>query len=126
MAEWKSIIFKEKFVKKSGEKASLIICPYQSKYEGYSFWHPTKLIYTTNKPGILTLRYTDEFEFRLTKCGYFGNKVGDPMKVTAAEIAALDWGSDVDESELNPYETHKPEPLKPIKNPTALEELLDD
>lgn len=125
MAEWKSIFIREKNVKKSGSKAVLVACPYLSKYTGWSFWHPAKLVFDTDQQGVLRLRYTDEFEFRLVQYGGFNNKIGE-MKVKAEEIASLDWKCDIDEAELDPYETHKPEPLKPIENPIALEDLIDE
>lgn len=56
MAEWKSIFIREKNVKKSGSKAILVACPYLSKYTGWSFWHPAKLVFDTDQQGVLQFK----------------------------------------------------------------------
>lgn len=64
---WKQIeINKQNIVYDTGS-STLVKMPNKSKYAGYKFWHPSKLIRYGNNDYARTLSYTDEFVFKLFK-----------------------------------------------------------
>lgn len=41
---WKNVNANVNQIKTETEKAVLINCPHNSKYDGYSYWHSSKLV----------------------------------------------------------------------------------
>ena len=88
MAEWKSIQINIQNIETRIEKAVLINCPQKSKYSGYSFWHPSKLIRDGKHSYAVSLSYTDEFEFTLHKYGKNKTILGE-IKIRSQELEAV-------------------------------------
>ena len=66
---WKNIQINIQNIQTEIGTATLIKMPNNSKYSGYKFWHPSKLIRSGNNSYAKSLGYTDEFTFKLKKFG---------------------------------------------------------
>lgn len=64
---WKQIEINKQNVVYDTGSSTLIKMPNKSKYAGYKFWHPSKLIRSGSNDYARTLSYTDEFVFKLFK-----------------------------------------------------------
>ena len=67
--EWKTIDINIQNIDNDNGKATLIKMPNNSKYAGYKFWHPSKLVRDGNNSYAKTFSYNDEFIFKLKKYG---------------------------------------------------------
>lgn len=115
---WKGIAINESLILRKTERSVLIAMPRFSDYSGYTFWHPLKLVRC--EYGIVSLRYTDDFQFRLqkrekTRKGQW--ELTDEVTLTAKEIEDV-------LSEEEPL-IYTPKPLEP-EEATADESLVDD
>lgn len=96
---------------------SLRVCmPEGSDYEGYSFFHPLKLV---NGEYGLSLVYNDDWVFRLAKRKKVG---GEWQTVSTAELTPEELKDAIGDIPL----LHKPPKLDPLENVEPLEELLDE
>lgn len=89
MSEWKSVKFNKQNIQAETAKATLINMPHKSAYDGYAFWHPSKLIRYGSNSYERTLSYTDDFKFKLKKFGkgkYNKFDVVDEIEISAEEI----------------------------------------
>lgn len=77
MSNWKSFLINDNQIVAWTNKAVLIKMPKTSKYRGYEFWHPSKLVRISGKQ--YAIRFNDNFTFRLKKNGNVKN-------ITAGEI----------------------------------------
>ena len=66
---WKNIQINVQNIETETEKATLIKMPKNSRYAGYKFWHPSKLVRYGSNSYSRSLGYTDEFTFKLLKFG---------------------------------------------------------
>lgn len=66
---WKNIQINIQNIQTETGTTTLIKMPNNSKYSGYKFWHPSKLIRNGNNSYAISLGYTDEFTFKLKKFG---------------------------------------------------------
>ena len=109
--------------------------PNNSKYAGYNFWHPDKCVHSVyGRDDVLSIGYTDDFTFRIFKQGKNFNKL-DEKTITVKEFEEIFEKMD---SNIRPWIKnkwsekkdidiiHTPEVMKPIENPTAKSELVDD
>lgn len=118
---WKTININRQNIKTETGKAVLIACPHKSEFDGYVFWHPSKLVREGRHRNAVSMSYTDEFTFRLKKYGkgrYSQYDVIDEVPVGADEIEEIFRVMDDNISapdEKNPYETHKPEAVEAVK-----------
>lgn len=128
---WKNININRNSIKAETMKAVLISMPHSSDYDGYSFWHPSKLVRDGRNSGAVSIGYTDEFTFHLKKYGkgkWNSREVIDEQEIRAEEFEeafGIIDGNIEPPSEVNCYETHRPEALEPVKK-EAIEELKDD
>lgn len=127
---WKNISINKNQIAAETSKSVLINMPHNSEYNGFSFWHPSKLVRQGKHNGAVSLGYTDEFIFKLKKYGkgkYNGREVIDEMEISAAEFAEA-FGATNDNIKSkeykSPYETHKPTEHEAI-NSEAIDELKD-
>lgn len=66
---WKNIQINKQNIQHDTGRTVLINCPHKSNYDGYSFWHPSKLIRDGKHSYAVSLSYTKEFKFKLLKYG---------------------------------------------------------
>lgn len=116
---WKQVNINIQNIKHETGKAVLINCPHNSDYDGYSFWMPSKLIRNGKHSYAVSLSYTDDFKFVLKKYGKgkFNSKdVLDEIEISVKDFEEM-FGvmNDNITEKLNPYETHKPEPIEPTE-----------
>ena len=122
---WKRLNIHKSLIKRETMKAVLIAMPHSSDYDGYSFWHPQKCVFSGPHKGAITISFTDSFEFRLM------DKEGYEETLSAEEM--IDQLEEMSNS-ITPrrrsrkqklMETHVPAPLTPSKT-EAIEELRDE
>lgn len=66
---WKNVEINIQNIETVTGKATLIKMPNQSRYAGYKFWHPSKLVRYGSNSYARSIGYTDEFTFKLKKYG---------------------------------------------------------
>lgn len=122
--QWQSLIFNSQNIEKETARAVLIKLPHSSKFDGWSFWHPKKLIKDAGGKGyFLSLSYTDDWEFKISK--------GKDLKViTPKDIEeAFNRGHEAFEFAIEntkPYNPiHTPDQL-PLNDEISIEEELKD
>lgn len=126
---WKNLQINKQNIKTETAKAVLINCPKKSKYSGYSFWHPSKLVRSGKHSYAVSVGYTDEFEFRLKKYGggkYNSRQILDEVTISAAEFVEM-FGV-MDENIKAPKErdeVHVPESVE-AEEVDVLPELRDE
>ena len=128
---WKNININIQNIKAQSSRSILIAMPHSSDYDGYCFWHSSKLVREGRHSNAVSIGYTDDFNFRLIKYGkgkWNSRDVIDEIYINASQLE--DAFGVMNENikapkQVNIYETHKPEELKPIKS-DALEELKDE
>lgn len=89
---WKSIEINIQNIETRIQKVTLIKMPSKSKYTGYKFWFPSKLIKKGSNNYSVTLCYTNEFKFALKKYGngkYNKFKVIDEITISAVELEEI-------------------------------------
>lgn len=127
---WKNININKNQVNTETEKAILINCPHNSKYDGYSFWHPKKIVREGKNSASLSIGYNNEFKFILKKYGkgkYNQNNVIDEKVILVEEFENI---FRIENENIqapiikNEYETHKPELKKEVEN-NLIDELID-
>lgn len=122
MANWSRLRIPKSNVVYETATAVLITMPHSSDYDGFKFWHSRKIAEDTGK--CYNILYSDDFTFRLFKNGkgrYNQREIIDRKEVGAEEIAEAFHV----EEYADPWETHRPEELKPEKT-EVLEGLLDE
>lgn len=115
---WKGIAISESLILRTTERSALIAMPRFSDYNGFTFWHPLKLV--RYEFDLVSIRYTDDFLFRLqkrekTRKGQW--ELTDEITLTAEEIEDVF-------SEEEPL-IYTPKPLEP-EHATVDESLVDD
>lgn len=135
---WKSINFNAQNIECESDKATLIKMPNNSNYEGYVFWHPSKLVREIGGKGYhLSFSFTDDFKFKVFKSGKGKHNFRKIIKETelSAEEMLEEFGV-VNESIENSEAKHKAkeeksyliveEPLKIDKEIQIEDELKND
>lgn len=131
MANWKNININTNQIKAETGKAVLIAMPHNSDYDGYVFWHTSKLIRNGRHSASVSLGYTDDFTFTLKKYGkgrYNSREVIDEKVIDVEEFENAFGVVDenITEKEIkNPYETHKPQTVEAVEN-NIIKELQDN
>lgn len=128
---WKSININKQNIKTETDRSVLIAMPHSSNYDGYCFWHPSKLIHDGRNNNALSLSYSDKFTFKLIKYGKGKHNSHDIISEEIINIEEFENAFQIIDKNIsapqavNDYATHKPEEIAPVQVET-LEELKDD
>ena len=77
---WHKVYFNSQNIEQETAKATLIKMPNKSKYAGYKFWHPAKLVRAEGGKGYhMSFSFAEDFEFTL-------RKYGQNRQITAEEV----------------------------------------
>lgn len=128
---WRSININKQNIKAETGKAVLIALPHNSDYDGYCFWHSSKLVREGRNSNAVQISYTEDFTFYLKKYGkgkYNSRDVIDEVQLRYDELEEI-FGV-MNENISAPahksyYETHKPAEIKATEQ-TADESLIDN
>ena len=131
MEMWRKININKQNIKAHTDKAVLIAMPHNSEFNGFCFWHPSKLVREGEHASAVSISYTEDFVFRLKKYGkgkYNSREVIDEVPLAYDEIEEI--FEEMNENIVAPaykssYETHKPEEVAAIER-TADASLIDD
>lgn len=128
---WKNININKQNIKTETANAVLFKMPHKSGYDGFVFWHPSKLVREGRHSNAVSIGYTDDFKFRLKKYGngrFNSNEVIDEKEITAAEFeeafGIMDDNISSPKSKSD-YETHKPQEVGAVET-EADENLVDN
>ena len=86
---WKNIEINVQNIENDTGKAVLIKMPNKSKYAGYKFWHPSKLVRYGSNSYARSIGYNDTFTFKLLKYGngkYNKFDVIDEIEISVEEF----------------------------------------
>ena len=86
---WKNIDINKQNIKFETEKSILISMPHSSEYDGFSFWHPSKLVRSGRNSSSVSIGYTEDFNFRLIKYGkgkYNSHEIIDEDIICSADF----------------------------------------
>lgn len=84
---WKNIEINIQNIEIDTGKATLIKMPNKSRYAGYKFWHPSKLVRYGSNSYARSIGYTDEFTFKLFKNGKHNKfEVIDEIEIDVEEF----------------------------------------
>lgn len=128
---WRAININKQNIKAEMDKAVLIACPHNSEYDGFCFWHTSKLVREGRNSNTVQIIYTEDFTFYLKKYGkgkYNSRDVIDEVQLAYDELEEI-FGV-MNENISAPayksdYETHKPAEIKATEQ-TADESLIDN
>lgn len=128
---WRKININSQNIKARTGKAVLIAMPHNSEFDGFCFWHPSKLVRDGEHSSAVSISYTEDFVFRLKKYGkgkYNSCEVIDEVPLAYDEIEEI-FGT-MNENIVAPthkssYETHKPKEVAAIER-AADASLIDD
>lgn len=129
--EWKNVNINKQNIDVETSRSVLIKMPHNSDFDGYKFWHPSKLVRKGRNSNSVSISYNDEFTFNLKKYGngkYNKREVIDEIEIDTEEFenAFNVMNENITSNKyVSDYETHKPELIEPIE-PKVEGELLDD
>ena len=128
---WRNININKQNIKAETARAKLIACPHNSRYNGYCFWHPAKLIRSGRHSNALSLSYTEDFSFNLIKYGKGKTNYKDIIAEEDIDFEEFEEMFGVMNENIKApnymtdFETHKPKQLE-AEVVEALEELKDE
>lgn len=128
---WKNININKQNIKADTGRAVLIAMPHSSYYDGFSFWHPSKLVRDGRHSNAVSIGYTDDFNFRLVKYGRGKYNSREVISETNISVEEFEEAFGVMNENItaptikSEYETHKPTEIEPVKV-EALDELKND
>lgn len=131
MASWKNININSNQIKAETDRALLIAMPHNSQYDGYVFWHTSKLIRSGKHSASVLLSYNDNFTFNLKKYGKGKYNSHDVIDETTIDVEEFENAFGVINENITKkkfkktYETHKPQEIE-AKEVNALDELKDE
>ena len=128
---WRTLNINKQNIKAETGKAVLIACPHNSEYDGFCFWHTSKLVCEGRNSNAIQIIYTEDFTFYLKKYGkgkYNSRDVIDEVQLGYDELEEI-FGV-MNENISAPayksdYETHKPAEVAAVEQ-TADESLVDN
>ena len=116
---WKSLQINKNMIDQETAKAVLVKMPSKSKYAGFKFWHPKKLVHDGVNRAAKSLPYKDDWVFKLTRTSDKTFKVLAAVEISANEMAkamsALEIAAPLDKNEPR-FETIEPKKIKPEQN----------
>lgn len=128
---WKNININRNLIIAETGKSVLIAMPHNSDFDGFSFWHPSKLVRDGRNSGAVSIGYSDDFTFHLKKYGkgkYNSREVLDEVQLACDEFEEV-FGV-INENitapkHKNDYETHKPSEIEAVGT-KADDSLIDN
>lgn len=129
--EWKNLNINKQNIDVETSRSVLIKMPHNSDFDGYKFWHPSKLVRKGRNSNSVSISYNDEFTFNLKKYEngkYNKREVIDEIEIDTEEFenAFNVMNENITSKKfVNDYETHKPQKIEPVE-PKIEGELLDD
>lgn len=129
--EWKNVNINKQNIDAETSRSVLIKMPHNSDFDGYKFWHPSKLVRKGRNSNSVSISYNDQFTFKLKKYGngkYNKRDVIDEIDIDAEEFENAFCVMDeniTSKNYVSDYETHKPQKIEPVE-PQVEGELLDD
>ena len=125
---WKNIEINIQNIETDTGKATLIKMPNKSRYAGYKFWHPSKLVRYGSNSYARSIGYTDEFTFKLFKNGKHNKfEVIDEIEIDVEEFEeAFNCMSDCTRGKSNETYLIIKEPEKVEKEIKIEEELKNE
>lgn len=122
---WERINFNAQNIERETERATLIKMPKKSKYEGWAFWHPSKLVRDEGGKGYhKSFSFSDSWEFKLFK--QYKNGKG-PEQIISIEDMKETFGIS-NESIGNANEAHKTKEEKSyllVTEPTPIDKDVE-
>lgn len=128
---WKNINISKNNIKAETEKAVLISMPHKSDYDGYTFWHSSKLVRSGRNGNSVSIGYNDDFVFHLKKYGNGKWNSHEVIVEVDIDVENFEEAFGVMDENIcspkyeNPYETHKPMKMNP-EEVSVLDELKDN
>lgn len=122
--EWKSIQINKQNIKKDTGSAVLIALPHNSKYDGFEFWHSSKLVRSGSHSYAVSLSYTEDFKFKLKRVSSKTFKVLDEREISVAEFEEA-FGV-MNENIIEPKEKSEIEVVKHIPGKVDKEVVVDE
>ena len=89
MSNWKNININTNLIETETDKAVLFKMPHNSNYNGYVFWHPSKLVRSGRHSASVSVGYTDDFRFKLKE--YRKGKYNWKNVISEIEIGATEF-----------------------------------
>lgn len=122
---WERINFNAQNIERETERATLIKMPKKSNYDGWMFWHPSKLVREEGGKGYhLSFSFSDTWEFKLFK--QYKNGKGPEQTISINEMKEAFGASN--ESIENANEAHKTKEEKSylhVTEPTPIDKEVE-
>ena len=126
---WKNININKNNIETKTASAVLFKMPHNSKYDGFEFWHPLKLIRDGRHSNSVSVGYTDDFIFRIKRISQKTFAVLDEKEISANEFeiafGVMNENIVAPKKDTESYLEVK-EPEKADKRIEVLEELKND
>lgn len=119
---WKNIEINIQNIETDTGKATLIKMPNKSRYAGYKFWHPSKLIGYGSNSYARSIGYTDEFKFKLFK---FGNGKYNKFDVIDEKEISVEEFEEAFECMSNCTRAKSDETYLIVKEPEKIEKEIE-
>lgn len=127
---WHKIYFNKQNIQTETSKATLIKMPHSSNYDGWLFWHPSKLVREEGGKGYhLSFSFSDTWEFKIFK--QYKNKKGPEQTISIKEMKeafgasdeSIEKAKEAHDAKENESYLHVSEP-QPINKEVEVDESL--
>lgn len=126
--EWRSFNINKNLIKSEAQFSVKIAMPHNSDYDGYTFWHPAKLVRSGRHSAAVSISYTDEWVFKITKhIKRHNSLVLDEIPLAADEMEEI-FGvinENIRSKKSNDFSTYKPREITPEQS-TEEASLIDN
>ena len=122
---WRKINFNAQNIETETERSTLIKMPKKSKYEGWVFWYPTKLVRDEGGKGYnLSFSFSDTWEFKIFK--QYKNGKGPEQVISIAEMKeAFGLSNDTIESANAAHDAKQNESYLNVTEPTPVDKEVE-